>query len=742
MHRFGKMLVLLCLLCSLLAAQQTATTSVPNLIRYSGTLKNVQGTASVRPATVGVTFAIYKEQEGGAPIWQETQNVTLEANGQYSVLLGSSASAGMPDDLFSQKEDRWLGVQVQDQEEQARVMLVSVPYAFKAHEADTLGGLPASAFMQVEHTADSAGALADGTAVNALSSAIGGGNNAVTKGKNSPSTPCSTPAGVIPYWNTAGNLCPSMLFQRVGGVFNGYIGVGNTNPSTQLDVTGAINVSRTAVNNSSTGNYQILENPVLGIGYPAQLVVPTNQNTYVGLLAGAQGFNQDPGTGDTGTSDTFVGYNAGFHNQTGSQNTAVGALAGYRNDNGSNNTFLGVDADFGVFGVALNNDTIVGYQAGFQNTASNTSIFGYQAGYNNTADGNSFFGYQAGYDTTTGPYNTYVGYSAGAGNAAGGHNTAVGYWAGGGGGNSNVSVGYLSGIGGLGSGNVVLGDHSDLGGAGSNNVIIGVGAAYDDGVGDNNTFIGANVDFNSQGQNNDIFIGANTGTQGSLTNDIYLGASCAGCDLDHPENNTIRVGTEGLQTDAYMAGVWGSTSDHPNQPVCVDANGKLFSVASGCDTTSSRRLKDEIADMGDRSSKLFQLRPVTFFYKPGYDDGTHQLQYGLIAEDVAKVYPEMVAFDKDGQPSGLRYQMLAPMLLNELQKEHAVVMAQQEELQSQLQQIKLQREQIDNLDHQMQLQTASLQERLEKLESAIAPQLQTASSTQPASPAATTGGLQ
>lgn len=74
--------------------------------------------------------------------------------------------------------------------------------------------------------------------------------------------------------------------------------------------------------------------------------------------------------------------------------------------------------------------------------------------------------------------------------------------------------------------------------------------------------------------------------------------------------------------------------------------------------------------MGDSSSKLLQLRPVTFLYKPEYDDGSHSLQYGLIAEEVAKLYPEMVGYDKDGQPNSVKYQSLLPMLLNEVQKQN------------------------------------------------------------------------
>ncbi len=128
------------LLVSSASAQQAATTTaVPNLVRYGGVLKDAQG-APLSSTTVGITFAIYKQQDGGAPVWMETQSVATDAGGNYSALLGSTTASGLPGDLFSQEEQRWLGVQVQGQAEQSRVLLVSVPYAFKAHEAETLGG--------------------------------------------------------------------------------------------------------------------------------------------------------------------------------------------------------------------------------------------------------------------------------------------------------------------------------------------------------------------------------------------------------------------------------------------------------------------------------------------------------------------------------------------------------------------------------------------------------------------------
>jgi len=136
-------------------------------------------------------------------------------------------------------------------------------------------------------------------------------------------------------------------------------------------------------------------------------------------------------------------------------------------------------------------------------------------------------------------------------------------------------------------------------------------------------------------------------------------------------------------------------------------------------TTSSRRFKDNILDMGDASSKLFQLRPVTFFYKPQYDDGSHILQYGLIAEEVAKVYPDLVAYDKDGQPETVRYHLLTPMLLNEVQKQQKVVAAQQDVIKTQQQQISNQQQEIE-----------TLQQRLDRLEAMVG-NLAKASGTEP-----------
>ncbi len=120
------------------------------MVKFSGVLKDAAG----KPHTgiVGITFAIYAESSGGAPLWQETQNVQLDQQGRYAVFLGGSTPQGIPQELFASAEPRWLSVQAQlpEENERPRVLLVSVPYALQAANAQTLGGLPPSAFVRVD----------------------------------------------------------------------------------------------------------------------------------------------------------------------------------------------------------------------------------------------------------------------------------------------------------------------------------------------------------------------------------------------------------------------------------------------------------------------------------------------------------------------------------------------------------------------------------------------------------------
>ena len=136
------------LFCSVMNAQQSTSSpssSVPRLVKFSGKVADAQNKAI--SGITGATFAIYKEESGGSPLWLETQNIQADTKGNYTVQLGATHPDGLPLDLFSSGEARWLGVAVNGGQEQPRVLLVSVPYALKALDAETLGGRPASAFM-------------------------------------------------------------------------------------------------------------------------------------------------------------------------------------------------------------------------------------------------------------------------------------------------------------------------------------------------------------------------------------------------------------------------------------------------------------------------------------------------------------------------------------------------------------------------------------------------------------------
>ncbi len=142
-------LLLIAFLLPLFADAQLADTQssavVPRLVNFGGKAADAQG--KVISGIAGITFSIYKDQSGGAALWMETQNVQVNAKGNYNVLLGSTKPEGLPLDLFLSGEARWLGVRINADAEQPRVLLLSVPYALKAADAETLGGKPASAFM-------------------------------------------------------------------------------------------------------------------------------------------------------------------------------------------------------------------------------------------------------------------------------------------------------------------------------------------------------------------------------------------------------------------------------------------------------------------------------------------------------------------------------------------------------------------------------------------------------------------
>ena len=209
-----------------LMAQNSASTGdvVPHLVNYSGKVLDPAG----KPLSgiAGVTFAIYKDPTEGSPLWLETQNVTADGRGNYTVQLGTTKPDGLPLALFSSGEARWLGVTVNGGAEQPRVLLLSVPYALKAADAETVGGLPASAFVLAAPpvTTGTETATANPTATSVQLPATG-------------KTPVTTAGGTVnklAKFDAAADVTNSQVFDNGSDV-----GIGNTAPGAKLDVSGS-----------------------------------------------------------------------------------------------------------------------------------------------------------------------------------------------------------------------------------------------------------------------------------------------------------------------------------------------------------------------------------------------------------------------------------------------------------------------------------------------------------------------
>jgi len=194
---------------------------------------------------------------------------------------------------------------------------------------------------------------------------------------------------------------------------------------------------------------------------------------------------------------------------------------------------------------------------------------------------------------------------------------------------------------------------------GSFNTAHGVDALYSNTTGDGNTANGLSaLAFNTTGAFN-IALGTSAGqnlTTGNSNIDIgNLGVA--------NEGSTIRIGTTGEQSATYIAGIAGQTVGAGGSTCYVDNDGKLGVFLS------AHRFKTDIADMATASEAILALRPVTFHYKPELDK-TGIPQFGLVAEEVEAINPDLVTRDREGKVSTVRYEAVNAMLLNEFLKEH------------------------------------------------------------------------
>ena len=325
-------------------------------------------------------------------------------------------------------------------------------------------------------------------------------------------------------------------------------------------------------------------------------------------------------------------------------NTAEGQNSLLSLTTGVNNSGIGFEAL--KADTSGNHNTGIGVRTLWSNTigSSNAATGAFALPFNTSGAYNVANGFQALYHNTTASYNTATGYQAFWSNTIGSVNTAYGASA----------LAYNT----TGSFNTACGDGAlSSNRAGSNNIALG-SLAGEDIKGDNNIDIGNRGDFD--------------------------------------DSDTIRIGYS--QNAVFIAGIYNATVI--GSPVYIDTNTSRLGLLS-----SSERFKDAIEAMGNASEDLLALRPVTFRYKEGIDPN-RTAQFGLVAEDVEKVNPDLVVRDKEGKPYTVRYDAVNAMLLNEFLKEHRKVEQLTKDFESKLAE---QQKQIEALTTGLQKVTARLE---------------------------------
>ena len=360
-----------------------------------------------------------------------------------------------------------------------------------------------------------------------------------------------------------------------------------------------------------------------GVGSKVQAIVPPPDGCYPAFTT-AEGCNA-LSLLTTGAANTAIGWRSLFSASTASFNTGVGAGALALN-NGESNTAVGAAAlllnTTGSQNVAVGTAALVFNSAGEDNTAVGAFALN-----NNTSNQNTAFGSNALFTNTIGIANTAVGAFALASNTGGQTNTAVGVHA--------LSANTIA----------------------NNNIAVGDSALVANTTGGGNTAIGSTALANSATGSGNVALGNNSGANVNTASNVICIAS-VGKDV----NNSCFIGSiHGVQTQNGNA-----------IPVLIDSDNQLGTLSS------SRRFKKDIEVMTKDSEAILALKPVRFHYKT---DKTNTPQFGLIAEEVANVNPDLVVRDENGEVYTVRYEAVNAMLLNEFLKEHNAFLEEQKKVQ-------------------------------------------------------------
>ena len=675
---FSSGLLVILFFVSSLPGQQAgpASAAVPRMVNFSS--RATDGHGNPLAGTAGITFSIYSEQYGGAPLWIETQSVTADAKGNYTAQLGATKAQGLPLIVFSTGEARWLGVRVNGGEEQPRVMLLSVPYALKAADAETIGGLPPSAFMLAAPTGTAnVGAVGDASPVSGASPSTS--SNVTTTGGT---------VNALPLWTTATNVQDSAVTQTLSGKtpkisIKGILAMPASGGATATagKSSDPIYMTSSAFNSGSgtaVGQTFVLKNEpannntpspgatlnllfAQGTASPAETGFKIGKTGVVTFVPG-QSFpgtgtitTVSAGTGLTGgggagavtlnldttkvpqlnTANTFTG------NQTTNGNvTATGIVTGSSFQIGSN-LF-----DYGNY--ALEN-AFLGFAGNTTMTGGDNTAAGYSSLIDNTVGvKNTGMGAYALFQNTTGVANTAFGYSALWFSATSSQNTAVGAFA------LNADD--------MGAANTAIGDSAlDRNTEGNDNTGLGLAAGRSSRTGSNNTFLGYFADVATDPVSNAGAIGSNAlvgesnamilGGTGQNAVSVGIGTATPYTDYAMTLDTTVSNGTisGGVVVNASGGNLYLGMTNGTHK-FRVDTNGTVLAdgglYASGADFAESVAVRGsraqyepgdvlEIDPTADRHLTLSHHRYATlvagiYSTKPGLLASPHSIDDPVI----------------------------------------------------------------------------------------------------------------
>ena len=707
----------------------SASTAVPALVPFSGLITESDG----KPVSgeTAVTFMVFKDQIGGEPLFAETQAVNPDANGRYKVHLGATLAYGLPSELFATGEARWLEVQPAGQPPQPRVLMASVPYALKAADSATLGGLPASAFVLAGSKA------AANLATAAVSAATTTASTVTTAGGAS---------GYLPEFSGASSVVDSPVF-----VNGADIGIGTTTPTANLDVNGTALISGALIANggatvggslvlgptgtataAASDNSQMLK--FYTSAYNSTSKAAVNPSFEWEAIATGNDSAAPSATLNLLSSTTSTGATqTGFHfNANGTITFAPGQT--FPGTGTGNGTITAVTASTGLSGGATAgnatlavNHSVVAFQSDLttventlnaniakaqsaaistSETFANSSFLPLSGGLVNGTvtfqapvseaytNGNSFTVQGANGIPYVGAYGQNVSLSAGYGS-----DDPAEYAYGGNGG----SVIITSGAG----GSAVDGTAGNGG-----NIVLKLGAGgigYPTGLSGNVLIVG---DDNGVYRNTPHQLGI-TGASNPNKQLLIGYLADSGGDAGYGAIQATYTGVKNtpLILNPNGGGV-GILTTNVTNPLTI-GQGSGWAIADGWATYSSRRFKTDIQTLPDALDKVTKLRGVSYTLK-----ATGKREIGVIAEEVGAVVPEVVTYEKNGVDArSVDYNRLTALLIEATKKQQAVIQQQQKQIKTQQVQIRaqqttarLQQAQIARLSSQMRTVQAAVRD--------------------------------